>query len=221
MSSVSSPRPHPLPVELLDTLPAEHPDARHSRRDLRVFNAALGNARWFAQILPRQLRAGERVLEVGAGEGDLGLTMHRRGIRWDGIDLAPRPPAWPRDAAWHRGNVFHFDEWPQYPVIAGNLILHHFTDHQLGELGARASEHARLLVLGDLRRGRIQQWLFAAFARAVGANRVSRHDGWLSIAAGFRGHELPRLLGLDPRHWAWQVPRTHFFAYRLVAFRKA
>jgi hypothetical protein len=58
-----------LQPELLDSLPSDHPDARHSRRDLRVINRLMGNHRWFARTLPPLVRAGEHALELGAGNG--------------------------------------------------------------------------------------------------------------------------------------------------------
>jgi len=36
-----------LQAELLDSLPPDHPDALHNRRDLRLTNALMGNSRWF------------------------------------------------------------------------------------------------------------------------------------------------------------------------------
>lgn len=221
MSLSLNERPRTLTPEILDALPADHPDARGSRRDLRFFNAALGNWRWFKATLPRRLRPGERVLEIGAGTGELGNVMARTGVAWDGLDRAPRPADWPRDARWHQVDLFDFAGWAEYPVITGNLIFHHFDPDQLRAIGSALEQTTRLLVIGDLRRGRLQQWMFWSYACLIGANRVSRHDGWLSIRAGFRGDELPRLLGLDPQLWSWRVERAQISAYRLIAERRA
>jgi len=67
--------------ELLDSLPPDHPDALHNRRDLRFFNAVMGNFRWFARTLREHLRPGDRLLELGAGEGDLGKRLGRDDLR--------------------------------------------------------------------------------------------------------------------------------------------
>ncbi len=67
-----------LQAELLDSLPHDHPDALHNRRDLRVINRVMGNYRWFARTLPALLRPGEAALEVGAGDGTLGLQLAAR-----------------------------------------------------------------------------------------------------------------------------------------------
>ncbi|HEU5081666.1 MAG TPA: hypothetical protein VFT72_20810 [Opitutaceae bacterium] len=214
-------RPASLPPEILDELPAQHPDAVASRRDLRYFNSALGNWSWFRREIGRRMRANERALELGAGTGELGEILQNDGVAWDGIDRAPRPPNWATWARWHQGDIFDFDAWDTYPVVAGNLILHHFNEDQLTQLGAALNRHARLIMIGDLRRGRWQQLSFFVYARWIGANHVSLHDGSLSVRAGFRGQELPEQLGLNRRDWVIELPRGHVSAYRMIATRRS
>jgi 2-polyprenyl-3-methyl-5-hydroxy-6-metoxy-1,4-benzoquinol methylase len=221
MSSSLAQRPRTLPAEKLDELPADHPDARSSRRDLLWFNAALGNWLWIERRLPKYIRSGERILEIGAGTGEFGARMSERGFAWNAVDRAPRPANWPTGADWHQQDILEFDQWQAYPVVVGNLIFHHFDEGQLRQLGEKLNRHARVIVVGDLRRGRLQQWLFLALAYAVRANAVSRHDGWVSVRAGFRRDELPRFLGLDPAVWAWRAEFSQICAYRMILWRRA
>lgn len=220
MSLSLSQRPRTLSPEILDDLPADHPDARSSRRDLRWFNCALGNWRWFGARSPGLLLPNERVLELGAGTGELAARMTSHGVAWDCLDRVPRPSDLPATSRWHQTDLFCFSGWADYGVIAGNLIFHHFDHDQLRSLGEWIDTHARVLIVGDLKRGRVQQCLFWAFARLIGANHVSLHDGWLSIRAGFRGNELPELLGLSPSRWTWRIERAQPTAYRLIAQRR-
>ncbi len=210
-----------LTPEILDSLPPDDPAARHSRRDLRVFNAVLGNTRWFGRRLPSLVRPGERVLELGAGDGELGTGLLRAGLSVAGLDRAPRPAAWPAGARWHQADALTFDGWGGYEVVIGNLIFHHFDDATLRTLGTRMAMHARVIVAGELVRQRRFQRLFAALCVLIRANAVSRHDGRVSIAAGFQGDELPVLLGLDPAVWRWTVASRGRGSYRLVAERRA
>lgn len=209
-----------LTPELLDSLPPDSPAARHSRRDLRIFNAVLGGERWLRFTLPGLLRPGERALEIGAGTGELAESLARTGLLVDGLDRAPRPPAWPDSARWHQADLLAFDRWSGYNVIVGNLIFHHFDRAALRTLGDRMAAHARVIIACEPARRRIFQRLFAVLCTLVGAHAVSRHDGRVSIAAGFRGDELPQFLGLDPAVWRWQVTTTLCGTYLLVARRR-
>jgi len=209
-----------LTPELLDSLPPDDPAARHSRRDLRIFNAVLGSARWLRRVLPPLVRPGERVLEIGAGTGELGASLARAGLTVDGLDLAPRPAGWPAAARWHQGDALAFAGWGSYAVVAGNLVFHHFDAEALRVLGDRMSGAARVIVACELARWPSSRWLFAALCGLVRANTVSRHDGRVSIEAGFVGDELPTMLGLDPKVWRWQITTTYCGTYRMVAQRR-
>ena len=72
--------PRTIQPELLDTLPPENPDALHSRRDLRLINTFMGNHRWLERALKRNARADERILEIGAGTGELARRLRSAGL---------------------------------------------------------------------------------------------------------------------------------------------
>ena len=208
-----------LEPELLDALSPSHPDALHNRRDLRLTNIAMRNYAWARRTLPPLVRPGERVLEIGAGTGELGLQLHARGVPLDGLDLWPRPERWPAERAWHRTDIRAFDRWHDYAVVFGNLIFHQFSDPDLKALGAKCA-HARVLVATEPMRRRSSQIAYAAIAPLLGANHVTLHDAHVSIAAGFQTDELPRALGLHPARWDLRHFTTRMGAYRLVAVRR-
>jgi len=206
--------------ELLDALAHDHPDAVHSRRDLRSVNAFMGNRRWFAATLPGLVLPGERVLEIGAGTGELGLALNARAIPVDGLDLCPRPPAWPADRAWHQADLRGFQGYGAYPVVIGNLIFHQFTDEELSALGAELRRSARVFLASEPRRRRLSQTLMAALAPLLGANPVTLHDARVSIGAGFVDEELPARLGMDDGNWDISCTLTALGASRVVAVRR-
>ena len=208
-----------LKPELLDSLPPDHPDALHNRRDLRLTNRLLGNYRWFARTLPDQLRLPGKVLEIGAGTGELGDHLAARGIATDGLDLWPTPASWPADRRWHRTDLMTFGGYDDYPVIIGNLIFHQFTAGQLAELGRKLRRSARIVLACEPLRRRRSQILFATVGPLLGANHVSLHDAHVSVAAGFRGDELPQMLGLTEPGWDCRCHTTPLGAYRMVARR--
>jgi SAM-dependent methyltransferase len=212
--------PRIVQAEILDSLPHDHPDAHKNRRDLRVINALMGNYRWFARTLAACAAPGESILEIGAGTGELAIGLRRRGWKIDGLDTWPRPGLWPAEAGWHRADLRTFATFDAYDVVYGNLIFHQFTAAELAAVGARLQSHARLILACEPERCRNSQWLFRLVAPLLGANHVSRHDGHVSIAAGFQGDELPRLLGLEKVLWSWRCSRTSFGANRMIAWRR-
>ncbi|HEY1108313.1 MAG TPA: hypothetical protein VGE76_06765 [Opitutaceae bacterium] len=212
-----------LQPELLDSLPPDHPDALHNRRDLRLTNRIVGSHRWLARTLPPLLHPGERTLELGAGTGELGHRLLAAGVPLDGLDLWPRPGNWPAARAWHRADLTTFPHYGDYAAIVGNLIFHQFSDETLAALGQRlrAARGVRVIVACEPLRRRSSQVLFRTLGPLLGANHVSLHDAHVSIAAGFRGDELPRSLGLAPDAWQVTCTATLLGMYRMVAIRRA
>lgn len=210
-----------LQPELLDSLPPDHPAARHNRRDLRIINQLMRNHRWLEDTLASLLRPDDRVLEIGAGTGELGRRLSRRGIAVDGLDLWPRPSDWPAGAAWHRADLRRFSGYGDYTVVIGNLIFHQFSAEELAGLGCELRRSVRLIAASEPERRRLSQVLYRVAAPLLGANYVSRHDGHVSIAAGFRDDELPRALGLAATEWEFRRTSTVLGAHRLVAVRRS
>jgi SAM-dependent methyltransferase len=210
-----------LQPELLDSLPPQHPDALHNRRDLRLTNRIMGTHRWLARTLPPLLRPHEHVLELGAGTGELGLRLARAGVAVDGLDLWPRPRDWPPARRWFTDDLRSFAGYGDYAAIVGNLIFHQFQDAELAALGARLRARARVIIACEPVRRRSSQFLYRSLGPLFGANHVSLHDAHVSIAAGFRGDELPRRLGLGPEDWTVQCATTLLGTYRLLAVRRS
>lgn len=212
--------PRVVQPELLDSLAPDDPAAQRFRRDMRLTNAAMGNHRWIARVLPGLARSGELALELGAGTGELATLLRARGVEVDGLDLWPAPPDWTGARAWHRADVLTFPGYRAYPVLVGNMILHQFTDAQLAALGETLRTTARVIVACEPVRRTASRLLYRAIAPLLGASRVSLHDGDVSIVAGFRDGELPILLGLDRRAWDIRVSITWLGAYQLIAVRR-
>ena len=161
------------------------------------------------------------MLEVGAGTGELCELLAASGIAADGLDLWPRPLHWPLPRAWHVADLRTFTGYADYSVIVGNLIFHQFTDSELRALGASLRRSARLIIACEPTRRRLSQALLRLLGPLLGANHVTRYDAHVSVAAGFRGDELPNLLGLTDGDWAISCKTTALGSYRMVALRHA
>jgi hypothetical protein len=206
-----------LTPELLDILPADDPAARRARRDLRIFNAVMGNERWLISMVQTLVKPGERILEIGAGSGSLSRRLGRKGFCVDALDRTVPPRDWPENRRWHQCDLRDFSGWGHHPVVIANLFLHHFTADELGGLGARVAAHSRLVLACEPARRRRFQCLFLLLCVFCGAGGVSRHDGLASIAAGFSGDELARDLRLLRSNWVAVSRVCGRGAYRFIA----
>lgn len=147
-----------------------------------------------------------RLLDVGFGQGDMlrriARWARRRGIAVDliGVDLNPGSAAVAR-AATPAG-------WPieyrtgDYGEVAGSLdfvisslVAHHMTDAQLDAFIRFMEKRAeRGWLINDLHRHSLSFLGFPLLARAIGAHRIVREDGRLSIARSFRPGEWRAIL---------------------------
>lgn len=209
--------------EILDSLPPDHPAVLENRRDLLRLNRLMGSFTWMETQLRQCANGGDAIVELGAGDGSLALHIDRMlpesQFQWTGLDWCPAPPSWPARWRWIREDLLHHKKFERYAGVVGNLILHQFPDEELKQLGEVWNRHAQFLLFNEPGRQRSALWLLRA-SRFLGMGAVSLYDGAVSIRAGFRGQELPELLGLNPQQWEWSVSRTILGNYRLRAQRK-
>lgn len=206
--------------ELLDDLPFDDPEALRSRRDLTLLNALMGNHRSLEAAAMRVFRPGARLLELGAGHGQLSARLRRSpklNVAVEALDLAPPPKDWPPDTPWHQADVTAFSDFHRFDGIVANLLLHQFSDGQLATMGKRMGEGPRAILAAEPTRRRRHLLQLQALGFALG--RVTRHDAAVSVRAGFCGEELPRLLGLDPDIWRWTCRESVFGQYLMLAER--
>ncbi|MFP4166965.1 MAG: class I SAM-dependent methyltransferase [Opitutales bacterium] len=208
--------------EYLDSLDFQDPEARKSRCNLLTINRAMGNFRWIKRTLRAASSSERRLLEIGAGDGALAsrlLTKSSDSLSYTGVDLAPAPPSLPKGAAWRQTDLLTYSGYSNADVLVANLILHHFEKHELIRLGKTIRDSSiRRLIISEPHRRTLHKYQVQA-GRLAGFNRITLHDARVSIDAGFRGGELPELLGLNNEGWSWRTEITWLGAYRLEASR--
>ena len=196
------PLPRVVTAEILDTLSTTDPRARRSRWDLRIVDLFMGNSRW---IIRRTLRAPHQtqVIEIGAGDGRLCALLRklRPDLRITGLDLAERPGNLDAEIDWKQGDFFKTLPDFRGGICIGSLVLHHFKNSELAQLGERLSQFDRLFFCEPLR-SQLPLWM-SMFASPF-AGEVTRHDMPASIRAGFQPGELSALLKLDPSRWVFR-----------------
>lgn len=228
-----------LHAELVDDLPAHHPAAIETRRDLRRINTLMGHARIFVRSLKKAFpkRPPTRILEIGAGDGEILLRVAQRlAGRWTDMDvtfvdlqdlLTKKTKADFAALNWKVRSVKEdiFRLWSddsaaeKTDVILANLVLHHFTDAQLTSLFSNAAKKAEAFIAVEPRR---ERWslFWANCLSLIGCGPVACHDAPVSVQAGFKGRELSALWQQDGT-WQLTERRAGLFSHLFIARRKS
>ncbi|MGH9665228.1 MAG: methyltransferase domain-containing protein [Bryobacteraceae bacterium] len=182
--------------ELLDTLP---PDAaRASLADLVRLNRDFGGHAVLRRMLGALVSTEDSfsLLDVGAASGDMGATVRQLCPRatvasLDYLASHLAAAAEPRVA----GDAFCLPFRPRsFDYVLCSLFLHHFTNEQVVALLASFGAAARRAVLAiDLERNPIPYFFLPATAWLYRWDKITLHDGPISVEAAFRPHELQAL----------------------------
>jgi len=147
-----------------------------------------------------------RLLDVGFGAGDLlrrvAVWARRQGIAaaLTGVDINPRSAAIARAATPSDMPIDYitgdYRDLPEaFDFIVSSQVAHHMTDAQLSQFLHFMEERAsRGWLISDLHRHGFAYHGFPWLARLMGAHRIVREDGQLSIARSFRPDEWRQIL---------------------------
>ena len=147
-----------------------------------------------------------RLLDVGFGQGDMlrriGRWARRRGVAVDlvGVDLNPRSePAARAATPVGMGIDYRTGDYRDVPgpfdFVVSSLVAHHMTDAELDAfIRFMEAEATRGWLINDLHRRPFPHRAFPLLARAIGAHRIVREDGQVSIARAFRPEDWRNIL---------------------------
>jgi ubiquinone/menaquinone biosynthesis C-methylase UbiE len=204
----------PLPrleavVELLDRPGNSDEEVRGSLRDLEWFNRYFGGVRTILLHLSRMV--GDRsptpltILDIATGGADMPRAVcrwarrRRLAVTIEAIDRNKHVLAAAREWSADYPEIrLRRAETPPLPYpdhsfdyVLCSLFFHHLTEAQgvrlLSEM-RRVARHG--LIVNDLMRSRRARLLTRIVTRLLSANRLTRHDGPMSVLRGFRPEEL-------------------------------
>jgi hypothetical protein len=238
--------PRKVSAETLDHLNENDPRAMHSRRDLQRVHRVMGTrsivCNALKQLVPHLPPSRLRVLELGAGDGTLMLSVARAlEPTWPAVDLtlldrqtlveqktveAYEKANWKVDIEvadvtdWI-GNSFRAqreEESERWDLIVVNLFLHHFEEAMLANLLHAIAGTSNRFFACEPRRS-----YFALTGShligALGANAVTREDAVLSVHAGFRDAEISKLWQQTGRRWKVTEYSAGLFSHCFCAHR--
>lgn len=171
-----------------------------------------------------------RLLDVGFGQGDMlrrvAAWASRRHVSADliGVDLNPNSEMVARAATGVDARIDYRtgdyrDITGRFDCVISSLVAHHMTDEELRAfIRFMEARCGRGWMVNDLHRRRIAHLGYPILARLIGAHRIVREDGTLSIARSFRPADwrvILREAGVP--HGAARIVRR--FPYRLCVER--
>lgn len=204
--------------ELLDH--ADPAEARANLRDLVRINERFGGHAVLRKLLAKVAKPQQSfsLLDVGAASGDTARWVRNAYANavTTSLDLHPVNV----DAASHPKLIADAFQLPfasnSFDFVLASLFLHHFTNEQVTRLLRNFHDVARQAVLvNDLERN-ILPYCFLPITRPFfGWNRITLHDGPVSVRASFREDEL-KALGYSAGIANFEV-EVHRPAFRLSA----
>ncbi|HSJ13161.1 MAG TPA: methyltransferase domain-containing protein [Longimicrobiales bacterium] len=222
-------------AELLDAPDHDPAELRASLAHVAAVNRWLGGNRALQLALRPFLREGLRVLDIGTGSADLPLALtraaRRRGLRIDVTAAEPHPQT--RAIAAERcrhvpeirvveADALALDHPPgTFDVALLSLVLHHFEDDAAVTALRAAGRVAAVVIVNELHRTRLNHAGARLLAWTIWRrNRITRHDGPLSVQRAYRPREL-RALAAAAGLRVLQLRRRWFQRVVLVATRAA
>ncbi len=215
--------------ELLDRVEQDHAELAESLSQVSQVNRLFGGLRALRRHLERFLPGSLRLLDVGTGNGDTAAELTSwaaaRGSRWSvtGLDHHPEVLAVARERARRRSGprLVRADALTlpfrdrAFDVAFSTLTLHHFRDEDAVRLIAEMARVTRSTILvNDLERGTMSYWSARLLSWTLWRrNRITRHDGPLSVLRSFT---LAELLALGLRSPLREPLVRRHFPFRLV-----
>lgn len=209
--------------ELLDHLPPQF--ARRNLADLVRINETFGGHSVIRRALARVADPNDEftLLDLGAASGDTARLVHELYPRasvtsldknFVNLEAAPAPKL--------LADAFHLPFRAEtFDYVICSLFLHHFENREVvALLGSFYRIARRALLVCDLERHVLPYSFLAATRWLFGWDRVTVHDGMISVRAGFRPRELEQLSKTAGIEKAEAVAYRPAFRIALVA-RKA
>jgi len=221
-------------TELLDAPEHDRAELEQSLAQLAEVNRVLGGHSAVLHALYPFMRRTRRtrILDIGTGSADIPVAIARwagglgRGVYIAATDVHPQMRAiaskCTRGCAEIRVEAANALDLPypdnSFDVVLLSLTLHHFDrDEQVRVLQEAGRVAARGVIINELERCRTN-YIGARFLAATRwrGNRLTRHDGPLSVLRAFRKHELADLVQAAGMR-VERLDRRFFFRLVLIA----
>jgi SAM-dependent methyltransferase len=211
--------------EMMDDPSIDAVSLQQAVEDVNMVNRWLDGFKFTLQAIKKVMqdnpRSHYRILDLGCGDGAMLRYLSRHltdvSVEFIGMDLSGQSIK--KAAEKSRGDErlsFRESDILKIPnqqascdILLCTLTLHHFDDSQIPVFLKRFIEISSLaVIINDLHRHRIAYLLFKYLSPIFIKHPISRHDGLISIASGFKEVDFKRYaqqIGVqrDRLKWKW------------------
>jgi SAM-dependent methyltransferase len=192
--------------------------------DINTVNNLLGGFKFMLQAVKKEVSKYPDqalvIVDAGCGDGEmlryLEAHLNRENISFLGLDFAARSI----DKARHKSkglSRLSFRESDilqinpaelQCDILISSLTMHHFDDEEIVSFLSKFKEiTTKCIIINDLHRHRIAFLFFKYISPIFIKHEISKHDGLISIASGFKGRDFKKYaaaIGITNDRWTWK-----------------
>jgi len=194
--------------EIIDDFELSGSELYTNLEEIEWINKYLGGIQTSAMPILKKIQTGnvKTVTDIGCGSGDILKYIHTScknspyQIKLVGVDAnefiieTARKNHFqniPEVEFVHADIIKQPEKIPPADIYMLNLFLHHFEEEEIKSIVKNLiDKDPGLIVINDLERSKMAYWLFLGLCSVIGASKITRNDGSLSIKKGFKKNEL-------------------------------
>lgn len=208
----------------MDDLNISGPVIAQTLRELNTINKRLGGNQISISAYKKfaKIKNDMVLVDLGCGGGDIMAEMARLSRKkshrstFIGIDANPHIVEYAQEntktypeISYQSINIFS-DEFKkqQFDIIHCCLFLHHFASDELVSLFKQFKDQSRVgIIVNDLHRHPLAYWSILFLTTLFSKSSMVRNDASISVARGFKKHELKEILskaGIKQYKLSWK-----------------
>ncbi|AZQ44372.1 class I SAM-dependent methyltransferase [Nonlabens ponticola] len=211
--------------EMMDDPSISQEQLRHAVNDVNKVNTYLGGYKFTLNAVKKALQNNPKdsytIIDLGCSDGAMlrYLSDHlaHDNIDYIGVDLSTKSISNAREKCKNYSRIsFRESDILKTPpeqlncdIMLCTLTLHHFNEEQIPKFLNKFQEiTSTRIIINDLHRNILAFYFFKFFSPIFIKHRISRHDGLISIASGFKRSDFKRYadkcsITNDRLTWKW------------------
>lgn len=192
--------------------------------DINTVNNLLGGFKFMLQAVKKEVSKYPDqalvIVDAGCGDGEmlryLEAHLNRENISFLGLDFAARSIEKARHKSkglsrlsFRESDILQINPAElQCDILISSLTMHHFDDEEIVSFLSKFKEiTTKCIIINDLHRHRIAFLFFKYISPIFIKHEISKHDGLISIASGFKGRDFKKYaaaIGITNDRWTWK-----------------